>query len=140
MPEISYPTLRTPSSHTDSGFPKRLIELRVERGMSKSNLARTVGVSSPCLANWEAGVTRPRPENLKKLSTALRTTVRFLEIGEDVGSLASDPCQKKMETVQGNLPDHKVVQEARERIATASGLDVAQITIILNFGNYGIAL
>jgi transcriptional regulator with XRE-family HTH domain len=66
----------------DRGFSVRLKASRVERGLSKSELARRVGVSSTCVWNWEEANTHPRPEALARIAATLSTTPAFLERGD----------------------------------------------------------
>jgi transcriptional regulator with XRE-family HTH domain len=66
----------------NADFAARLKACRLERGLSKSELARRVGVSTTCTWNWEEANTHPRPEALAKIAAALSTTSEFLEKGD----------------------------------------------------------
>lgn len=54
-----------------SGEPSRLRDklllFNARTGLSQQNLARLVGVSTAALRNWEAGQSKPTPQNLKRL-------------------------------------------------------------------------
>jgi transcriptional regulator with XRE-family HTH domain len=65
----------------DRAFAQRLRARRIDCGLSKSGLAREVGVTGTCVWNWEEGNTHPRPENRATLARVLRTTWLFLEAG-----------------------------------------------------------
>jgi transcriptional regulator with XRE-family HTH domain len=69
----------------DRGFAARLTGCRVDQGLSKSELARRVGVPTTCLWNWEQANTLPRPGALAKLAATLSTTTAFLERGDAAG-------------------------------------------------------
>jgi transcriptional regulator with XRE-family HTH domain len=55
----------------NSDFAVRLRAAREARGLSKSELARRVGVTPAAVGNWEAGYTRPRSETYTTLSALL---------------------------------------------------------------------
>jgi transcriptional regulator with XRE-family HTH domain len=117
-------------------FAERLKALRVRRGFSLSGLARAMGVSNTGAGHWEAGDTKPRPENLAKLASVLGTTPEYLERGEETPAATAD----KAESVQRTLPDPAVVQRHRQAIAAEAGLDPAQVKIVLDFGSFSVAV
>lgn len=51
-----------------------LIELREARGLSQAQLAEMIGVDGSTLSRWEAGLRRPRTEQLVRLVEALAAT------------------------------------------------------------------
>jgi len=57
-------------------FHRYLRDARLARGMSVSEVAERVGVTSPCVYFWEMGRTRPRDANLVALCKALRLPIR----------------------------------------------------------------
>ena len=119
-------------------FANRLGTLRSERGLSKSGLARAVHVSTTCVWNWEEGNTFPRPEALARIATALGTTPAYLERGEppsssDRDQVSSDTGPDKVDSAHSNLAE--IVRTARAQIATAAGLELGQVKIILEYGS-----
>ena len=120
------------------GFAKRLGTLRLERGLSKSGLARAVHVSNTCVWNWEEGNTFPRPEALSRIAMALETTPAFLERGEPRSSshrdeVSSDAGAVKVDSANPSLAE--IVQTARAQIAAAAGLELGQVKITLEYGS-----
>lgn len=59
-------------------FPKRLIEGRNRQGYTQTELAKKLGVHLRSIQNWEGGLTAPRGEDLRNLSTTLGMSVAFL--------------------------------------------------------------
>jgi transcriptional regulator with XRE-family HTH domain len=57
-------------------FHRYLREARLARGMSVSEVAERVGVTSPCVYFWEMGRTRPRDANLVALCKTLKLPIR----------------------------------------------------------------
>ena len=51
---------------------KQLARRRESRGYTQASLAEAVGVDSRTVGYWEAGETRPRPANRKRLGELLR--------------------------------------------------------------------
>jgi transcriptional regulator with XRE-family HTH domain len=112
----------------NTGFAERLVALRSKQGLSKSDLARAVGVSPTCVWNWEEGNTSPRPEALSKILRVLATTKEFLERG-----VSSEINHDKMNPSHSNVAE--IVRKAREQIAEVAGLELGQVRIILDYGN-----
>ena len=59
--------------------PSRLTLARQRRGMKKTELARTTGLSTQSISNYENGVRIPNEESLAALSTELRFPESFFE-------------------------------------------------------------
>ncbi len=57
---------------------ERIKDLRLQRRLSQKNLAKSVGVSSTAISQWEREENEPRGKHLSKLSQALGTTVDYL--------------------------------------------------------------
>jgi transcriptional regulator with XRE-family HTH domain len=115
----------------NTGFAKRLSTLRLRQGLSKSDLARKVDVSTTCVWNWEEGNTHPRPEALTKISQVLETTTAFLEYGE--ASLA-DSELAALQIGRNGQHVSDVIQAARVMVAEATGLAVDKVKVILEYG------
>jgi transcriptional regulator with XRE-family HTH domain len=59
-------------------FPQRLIEGRNRKGFTQTELAKKLGVHLRSVQNWEGGITEPRGEDVRNLSTILGMSVAFL--------------------------------------------------------------
>lgn len=44
---------------------------RTAKGITKADMARTLGISSPAISQWESGKTTPSPENLLRVAEVL---------------------------------------------------------------------
>ncbi|MEU3476224.1 DNA-binding protein [Rhodococcus sp. 15-725-2-2b] len=67
--------------------PARLTQARVLAELTKSELAEQVGVSAAAIGQFEAGITKPRPEHLPILSKTLGVPVRYFAAGRPIGRL-----------------------------------------------------
>lgn len=56
----------------DLDCPERLLVARIHAGLSRSQLARCIGVTSPTVGAWEEGRTQPRGAARKRLYLVLR--------------------------------------------------------------------
>jgi len=113
-------------------FSERLKVLRTQRGLTKSALAKAVGVSITCVWNWEEGNTHPRPDALSKAANALSTTKAYLERG--VGPESQTSSQTSSSVNDTREPVAKIIRRAREEIATAAGLAFEQVRVVLEYG------
>lgn len=52
-----------------------LATLRKKRGLTQEELAAILGVTTSAVGNWEAGLRRPRYENLRRLAQVLGVTI-----------------------------------------------------------------
>lgn len=57
---------------------KSLIILRAYHGISQSELAERIGVSTVTVCKWESGATYPQPNNLKSISEAYDVSIDWL--------------------------------------------------------------
>ena len=60
------------------GVKDILHDLRVEKGLSQSELAEKVFVSRQAVSRWENGETTPNPETLKRLSGIFDVSINTL--------------------------------------------------------------
>lgn len=67
--------------------PARLTQARVRVGVSKTDLAREVGVSAAAIGQYEAGVNSPRPEVLDRLASALKVRPGFFSVGRPLARI-----------------------------------------------------
>ena len=68
--------------HLMVGFPKRLAQLRKERGLTQKQLAEAIGVHYTQLRRYEAGSSQPTLEVLRALATTLRVSADVLLFDE----------------------------------------------------------
>lgn len=119
-------------------FKTRLYQLRTEKGMSMSDLARAIwgtvtdgrGYSVPKnkdrISRWEKGEQVPEPQNLALLADALGVTVEELAPDLTAKKMASDDTPAiSMTMVQGHADRVHLV------VNTLTSLDVASRVIAL---------
>lgn len=59
-------------------FSKRLKELRIERGLTQTQLAEAVGVTFATISKWERCQRQPTLENIKSLCIYLKVSADYL--------------------------------------------------------------
>lgn len=64
-------------------FSERLRELRIEKQISQSELAKILGVSQRSISSWETGFRRPEYEMLEQLADFFDVTMGYLLGTED---------------------------------------------------------
>lgn len=112
-------------------FAARLKSLREERGLSKTKLGNSVGVSTTCIWNWEEGNTTPRPENLSSLAKSLGVSTNFLEFGSRSDQPRAAPdYEGGREVVPLTLAE--VISDAKQRIARLAGIEPERVKISLD--------
>jgi transcriptional regulator with XRE-family HTH domain len=108
-------------------FAARLQSLRSERHLSKTALAKSVGVTTTCVWNWEEGNTEPRDDNMLALSKALNVPLEYLESGtafsESDQSLGNDAPSTLSEAIS----------TAKSHIAELAGIDPEKVRISLEY-------
>ena len=112
-------------------FASRLRNLREKRHMSKTALAKLVGVSTTCVWNWEEGNTQPRRENLVTLAAALRVAPNHLEFGDRAENDEPSDFSDLNASVAVTLPD--AIAEAKARIAQLAGTRPDNISISIEY-------
>lgn len=95
----------------------RISDVRQQRGMSMTNLANFVGVTTSAVSNWESGNTVPRNESLEKVAKVLGVTRQFLETGEGQADAPMDVLS--------------ILARAKQHLSLATG--VAEDKIQLDF-------
>lgn len=79
---------------------ERILELRKRKGYSREALAKLCGVSSKSIQNYENGSRAPIIENIKKIATALETSVDYLIKGVEVDLSTEALTQEEMEEIK----------------------------------------
>lgn len=111
-----------------NSFATRLRQVREDQRMSKSALARRLGISTTGVWNWEEGNTMPRPENMRALSNALNTPVEYLQNGTDGGEA---PVDQIATPTPNTLAE--VIADAKKRIAHLAGVDPANVHVSIDY-------
>jgi transcriptional regulator with XRE-family HTH domain len=101
----------------------RLRTLRQERGLTLGDVARSLGVTTACVCQWEAGKSYPKPQFWPDLARTIGTTVSYLIAGEDL--MAGEDEALRMTR---RVPE-EVIQRARNEIAAALGLEISKVRI-----------
>lgn len=114
-----------------SSFADRLRLLREKKRLSKSALARQLGITTTCVWNWEEGNTVPRPENLRALSGALGVPMDYLQDGAGWEGAPSVSHEEGGPEVKSTLP--QVIAEAKLRIARLAGIAPENVNISLDY-------
>ena len=61
-----------------SDLPIRLRSLRIQKGMTQTELAARLEVSQNAIFNWESGKREPSADNIEKLAKALEVSPAYL--------------------------------------------------------------
>jgi len=59
-------------------FPERLKELRIEAGLTKTQLAKAINVSHACIVFWENGTRTPTIDNIIPICLFFRVSSDYL--------------------------------------------------------------
>jgi transcriptional regulator with XRE-family HTH domain len=102
----------------------RIRNTREERGITASELARLVGVTPTAVWNWEKNSIRPRQPALEAIAKVLGVTTAFLVYGVEA-EVAARP--------QETASVASILDDARARLAEATGLAIDRIKLNLQF-------
>lgn len=109
----------------------RLKQLRIERDLTRAELAERSGISTPSIWAWETGRTVPRLGSLETLAKGLGVSVSELQIGsggEGDGLAAAAPGEG---FADGQSRLAAVVFAARMQIAALAGTSPDRVTITI---------
>jgi transcriptional regulator with XRE-family HTH domain len=112
----------------DQNFGRRVQELRVARGLSKSELARRVSVTPTAVWNWEKNNLTPREPTFTVLARLLGVTNLFLRTGmdgEDPSPVASPVPSPRTVAV--------IIEQARNDIAACTGMELTKVRVNVEF-------
>ena len=87
MPEGDTGLFEIPTRISGRFEPARLTQARARLGVSKADLASSVGVSAAAIGQYEAGVNSPRPEVLDRLAKALEVRTGFFGVGRPMARI-----------------------------------------------------
>ena len=65
------------------GFPERLKELRLKKGLTQKEIAEEFGIKQPNYQQWESGKRRPTSETLEKFANFFGVTMDYLSGNEE---------------------------------------------------------
>jgi transcriptional regulator with XRE-family HTH domain len=99
--------------------------------MSKSALAKSVGVSTTCVWNWEEGNTEPRPENLVALADALSVSAEHLERGAVRHSEV--PLKTHATVGETSLSLSEEIEKFKAHIAARAGTTVEKVIVSISY-------
>lgn len=105
-------------------FGNRLKDLRVGRGLTRSQLAKAVGVSFTAAINWEEKDREPRIDSLTSLAEVLGVSVRFLMTGKEGPHPEPTPVGRKR-TV------NELLRQAQKDFAAAMDLPPHRVKVIV---------
>ncbi len=74
----------------DYKFGNFITRLRIEKGLSQSELGKIVGVSNKAVSKWENGVTKPSIKTLSELANFFGITIEELINGEKISDNSND--------------------------------------------------
>lgn len=115
----------------DDGFGDRLQALRVERGLSASELARRVDVTPTAVWNWEKNGVLPRRGMLAGIAETLSTTPDYLLSGLVAASSKRD---EQARSAPSGRTVAQIIEAARREIAAATGFEVERVKLQLQIG------
>lgn len=68
---------------TGTDFAARIREARMNKGLSRPELASILGYTRTAIYSWEEGITRPRASHLPHVASVLGVSVQDLLVGEE---------------------------------------------------------
>lgn len=108
----------------EDAFGARLRELRKSRGLSLLEVAAAVGVSKPCVCQWESGKSKPRHAHLERLALALQTSTLYLLSGQQLHPMIEpDPV--------GSRTVADLILRARRDVARSMGVELQKVRIVI---------
>lgn len=90
-------------------FADKVKDARISLGMSQTQLAQEVGVSSRSVQAYESGEKKPRQAMMAKLAKALKVSIRFLSDDE------CEDLQAEEEDYRDNMPENLQGSEKYEK-------------------------
>ncbi|WP_247713737.1 PilZ domain-containing protein [Qipengyuania sphaerica] len=107
----------------------RIKRLRTSKNFTMRGLAERVGVSKPTLWKWEGDQVRPRHDTMRRLAGELG--VSELELVYGAPGLGEAAAIAEEENASGSLAE--IIRSSRRRIASAAGVDEANVEININW-------
>jgi len=106
------------------GFSNRLKEAREQKGLSRDDLAKRLGVTNSAISNYENGISSPKEEVLLKIFDILEVEPNFLFQDDfSKANFSSPPTKKEIKLFESyqraknsDDPRDKAVAEAVEKL------------------------
>ena len=95
-------------------FEAKVQEARLSLGLSATELAKKVGISSRMIQAYEHGEKKPRPATLVKLAKALEVSIKFLK---------DDNCEDPV----ADMDKDTYIEDARKRYGTSGMKDMTEL-------------
>lgn len=89
------------------GFPKRLKELRLKKGLTQKEIAEEFGIKQPNYQQWESGKRKPSSETLEKFADFFGVSMDYLA-GKEEDELANVELLFRM-TSDGMTEEEKAI-------------------------------
>lgn len=83
-------TVDVKNNKENSGFPERLRSLRIQKGLSQSDLAKLINVHNNNISRYERGESKPSAESLRILADALEVSTDYLYDGDEEDAAVAD--------------------------------------------------
>lgn len=122
MPEGDTGLFEIPTRISGRFEPARLTQARARLGVSKADLASSVGVSAAAIGQYEAGVNSPRPEVLDRLAKALEVRTGFFGVGRPMA---------RIDTVNAHFRSLRSARVSDRQKALATATFVWELTFAL---------
>jgi Zn-dependent peptidase ImmA (M78 family)/DNA-binding XRE family transcriptional regulator len=122
MPEDGPGLFELPTGRSGRFEPARLTQARARLGVSKADLASSVGVSAAAIGQYEAGVNSPRPEVLDRLAEALEVRPGFFGVGRPLA---------RIDTVNAHFRSLRSARVSDRQKALATATFVWELTFAL---------
>jgi len=84
------------NNYKNSGFPERLKKLRLEKGLSQTEIAEKLGVNPNNIGRYERGESNPNTKFLKALADCLGVSVDYLYDGIEEDAAVADLKDKEL--------------------------------------------
>src|SRR5258708_1715993 len=108
---------------------RRIKELREERGMSKSELARQCDVTTTAVWNWEENGIVPRFDTFQLLAKALGKSDSYLRTGTDIPSSSGRAGDTSPRSVA------VIIENARTAISESTGVPLDKVRLNVEFAS-----
>jgi transcriptional regulator with XRE-family HTH domain len=110
----------------------QIMRFRELAGLSKSELARRLGVSPTAVHNWEANAVMPRLEVLIAMEKVLEVDIIQLMAGDDGGGEATRPASDRpQKTGQPQVSRHERLDQFRRQIAALFEVPADRVEIVI---------
>jgi transcriptional regulator with XRE-family HTH domain len=107
---------------TPESIGTRIKRKRTEKGLTKAELARSLGVTDTAVWNWEENGRRPRHGVLSSMANVLEVSTEWLVSGK--------PAQVK---TQAETTVAQIIENAKTEISKIAGLPADRVKVHVEF-------